>query len=119
MEEGKKFDGGKLRYDLIPPEALKSLVEIYTYGANKYGERNWEKGILYSRIYAAVMRHLQDWFMGEEYDRESGLHHLSHATWGLFTLRAYVDREMLEFDDRMKFSEYNQWKEGGSPPDPL
>ena len=42
---GTKNDGGKLRYDLIPPRALEALAYVYTIGAAKYSDRNWEKGI--------------------------------------------------------------------------
>ena len=31
--KGMKFDEGKLRYDLIPPEILLWLAELYTHGA--------------------------------------------------------------------------------------
>jgi len=50
--EGIKHDAGKLRLDLIPPEAIRALGEVLTYGTNKYGDRNWEKGISEDRLYA-------------------------------------------------------------------
>ena len=34
--KGMKFDEGKLRFDLIPPEIELYLAEVLTYGANKY-----------------------------------------------------------------------------------
>jgi hypothetical protein len=37
MDEAIKYDQGKLRYDLIPPEALEELAAVYTMGAAKYG----------------------------------------------------------------------------------
>ncbi len=78
--EGLKYDEGKLRYDLIPPSELAKLADVLTYGANKYGDNNWqklEKGK--DRYYAALMRHLELWRSGEEIDKESGRNHLSHA----------------------------------------
>lgn len=33
---GFKYDGGKQRYDLIPPSALDEVARVYTYGATKY-----------------------------------------------------------------------------------
>lgn len=74
-----KFDGDKIRPDLIPPSAINSLGEILAYGARKYNDRNWEKGLDYGRLYAATMRHLNAWFAGEDTDSESGMSHLSHA----------------------------------------
>uniref|UniRef100_UPI001E4FF338 dATP/dGTP diphosphohydrolase domain-containing protein n=1 Tax=Acetomicrobium sp. S15 = DSM 107314 TaxID=2529858 RepID=UPI001E4FF338 len=38
-----------LRYDLIPSDALRELAKVYTVGAEKYGERNWEKGMSWGR----------------------------------------------------------------------
>ncbi len=39
---GRKFDGGKLQYGLLPPLALKATVEILTFGAEKYEPDNWK-----------------------------------------------------------------------------
>mgnify|MGYP003394458006 CR=1 FL=1 len=86
--EGRKDDAQKNRFDLIPPEALEQLAAVYTYGCH-YGERNWEQGIKWGRIFAAIMRHLWAFWRGEDVDKESGLSHLAHASWGCFTLMTY------------------------------
>ena len=99
---GTKDDTGKPRYDLIPPDALDELVKGLTHGANKYGDRNWEKGIVYGRIFGAAMRHLWAWWRGEEIDKDSGLHHLSLAASEVFFLMAYHKRGMKKFDDRRR-----------------
>ena len=98
-EEGKKYDKGKERWDLVPYDALEEVVKVYTLGAEKYGERNWEKGISYTRIFAAVMRHIVAWWNGEDADSESGLSHLAHAAWGMLAL-LYYEKHRKEFDDR-------------------
>ncbi len=92
MSEAVKHDGGKLRYDLIPASPLAELARVYTFGAQKYGDRNWEKGMSFSRVFGAVMRHMWAWWAGEDTDSESGISHLAHAAWGCFTLLAYVGR---------------------------
>lgn len=78
---GMKYDSGKLRYDLIPPEILEELAKILTHGAKKYGDNNWK--LLedpMDRYYAALMRHLQEWRKGNSIDEDdSGELHLSHA----------------------------------------
>jgi len=40
---GRKFDGGKLEYGLLPPYALKATVDVLTFGAQKYERDNWKK----------------------------------------------------------------------------
>lgn len=87
--EGVKYDQDKLRYDLISFPALEELCKVYSLGAKKYADRNWEKGIMYSRILAAMLRHITAWVMGETLDKESNLHHLAHAAWCCFTLLHY------------------------------
>ena len=92
MNEAVKNDRGKLRYDLIPACALEELVRVYTFGAGKYGDRNWEKGMNWGRVFGAIMRHLWAWWGGEDRDAETGISHVAHAAWGCFTLLAYLSR---------------------------
>lgn len=95
----RKDDEGKLRYDLVPPHALEELVQVYTMGAAKYGDRNWQKGLTWGRVFAAIMRHLWAFWGGEDLDPEDGVPHLAHAAWGCFALLEY-QREHPDLDDR-------------------
>jgi len=90
--EGKKHDDGKLRFDLIPPEAELALATVMTIGAAEYGEENWSKGMDWSRVYAATRRHLYSWWTGEEKDPKTGLSHLWHALTNVAFLVAYEVR---------------------------
>lgn len=101
MAEGVKHDGGKLRYELIPPELLEGIAWVLTHGAKKYGDRNWELGIKYSRIFGALMRHMWAWWGGEDLDKESGKSHLWHAGCELAFLIAFETRERTDLDDRV------------------
>ena len=74
-----KSDANKARYDLIPATPLDLLARIYTMGAKKYADRNWEKGMAWGRVFAAIMRHLWAFWRGEDLDPESGLPHPAHA----------------------------------------
>lgn len=100
ITEGRKDDGGKLRFDLVPPDALDELVRVYSVGAARYGDRNWERGISFGRIFAACMRHLWAFWRGQEKDPDDGIHHLAHAAWNCLTLLSYRLRGMATFDDR-------------------
>ena len=80
MATGMKHDAGKLRYDLMPTNSLRQIVEVLTHGAEKYGDENWRKvKNMDARYYAALMRHVEAWRSGEVVDKESGKHHLAHA----------------------------------------
>ena len=80
MSEGRKFDGGKLEYGLLPPFALEETVKVLTFGAQKYERDNWQKVPDSKRGYFdALQRHIWAWKQGEQIDPESGLHHLAHA----------------------------------------
>lgn len=86
---------GKLRMDLVPPEAEEALARVFQYGANKHGERQWETGSWKrSEIFAACKRHLNSLAKGEENDPESGLSHLDHALANLAILIAYRERDL-------------------------
>jgi len=101
---GLKHDTGKQRYDLLAPEGLDGLVSVLTYGATKYADRNWEKGINFSRVFAAAMRHLWAWWSRRDLDPETGLSHLDHAACCIHFLSTYTKRKMAKFDDRPKES---------------
>lgn len=92
--EGIKYDEGKLRYDLLPPDSLDAVVEVFTFGANKYTDRNWERGMAWGRLFGALMRHCWAFWRGEDFDKESGLHHLAHAGSCIFILLAHAQRNI-------------------------
>jgi hypothetical protein len=89
---GVKFDHGKARLDLVPPEIVTAIAEILAVGARKYAARNWEQGMEWSRPYAAALRHLLAWWGGEDLDPDTGKSHLWHASCNLAFLVAYEAR---------------------------
>ncbi len=94
-----KHDRQKNRLELIPPELILATGEILTFGADKYGDRNWEKGMEWGRVYGALQRHLTAWWAGEECDPETGKTHLAHAACCIAFLLAYEARGIGK-DDR-------------------
>ena len=98
-DKGLKFDADKLRLDLLPTEALEELSKVYAFGAKKYAAHNWRKGMLWSRLFGACLRHLFAWWRGEDKDSESGLSHLIHASFCVLTLLDF-ERSHPEKDDR-------------------
>lgn len=92
MTEGRKDDAAKARHDLIPPELPDAVAQVLAFGAGKYGERNWERGMAWGRPFAALMRHMWAWWGGEARDPETGMSHLWHAGCCIAFLIAYEAR---------------------------
>lgn len=100
-EPALRYDHNKPRYELIPPEALEALAWVYTKGAEKYVDRNWEKGMSWGRCFGSLMRHCWAFWRGEAVDSETGCHHMAMAAWNCFAL-FYYQRRCLGTDDRAK-----------------
>jgi hypothetical protein len=96
---GRKDDSEKNRVDLLPFDALEEVAKVLTFGARKYADRNWEKGMGWMRIFGGVMRHTWAWCRGENTDPESGLPHLAHAACDVLFLLTYELRK-IGTDDR-------------------
>lgn len=96
-----KKDGGKTPYHLLPPELLEATAKVLEFGAAKYEARGWEKGMAWSRVFGALMRHMWYWWKGDDKDPETGYSHLWHAACCIAFLIAYEQRGIGE-DDRPK-----------------
>ena len=91
----------KRRVDLLDPIAIAGLADVLTFGASKYGDRNWERGIEWSRVYGAALRHLLAFWGWEDLDPETGLPHIDHAACNIHFLQRYF-RTHKNLDDRPK-----------------
>lgn len=100
LKTGEKYNKKKNKLELFPYDALWEIGKVYTFGAEKYDDRGWEKGIKYSRVYGALMRHCWAWWNHEDKDQDSKLSHMVHAAWNALTLVAYELRGMKKWDDR-------------------
>ena len=85
---------GKGRYDLISPFALRRLAVHYERGSKKYADRNWEKGMPYSRYIDSAKRHLDQFVMGKT-DED----HLAAAAWNIFAIMHHQELGQSELDD--------------------
>lgn len=100
-EKGQKL----ARFSLIPSEFLWALAEHFGKGAQKYADRNWEKGYKWSLTVDALNRHLHQFLQGERYDKETGSHHLIAVAWHAMALFIFDVRRIGTNDVRTERSE--------------
>jgi hypothetical protein len=101
-EEKQQFETGavrdtqddKPRPDLVSPFALERLAYVYSRGAQRYGDRNWEKGIPYSRYLASAERHLMQFKKGDV-DED----HLAQTVWNLMAILHHQEAGPAGLDD--------------------
>lgn len=115
------------RYDLIPVESLEKLAIHFGRGARKYDAHQWRQGYEWSKSYAAIQRHLKDFWSGKDFDvcsndpdgcahetadgqlfiqlipdtcyNHTGSHHMTAVAWHAFVLLEFVDQHPRH-DDR-------------------
>jgi hypothetical protein len=120
------------RHDLIPTGPLTELAEHFGVGASKYANHQWRNGYEWSKSYAALMRHLTEFWGGKDYDvcsndpegcshvdaegrpfvavredacfNHTGSHHMAAVAWHAFALLEFKDR-FPEHDDRYRPAE--------------
>jgi hypothetical protein len=88
-EDALKYDAGKVPLELLPKQAMDEIAKVLGFGASKYGRDNWRKGMDWSRLIGAALRHITAFNDGEDIDPESGISHLAHAGCCISFLLAY------------------------------
>lgn len=90
-QTGGAKGGKEERFDLLPWPELTEVARLYGKGANKYEDRNWEKGYLASLSMAALMRHLTAFWGGENYDKETECHHLASVVFHALAMMRFTN----------------------------
>lgn len=94
---GRKFDVLKPDYSLLPFDAIEPVVDVLTYGANKYERDNWRRVKNADQRYiAAALRHISAYQRGEELDQETLMPHVAHAVCCLLFILGKKDHEQDE-----------------------
>lgn len=88
----------------LPRRQLLGLAAVLTMGAAKYEPRAWEKGIAFSRVFAAACRHAYAHLAGDGVDPESGLPHENHLWANVVFLVTFTARGRTDLDDRPEAS---------------
>ena len=100
---GKRFNSGKPRVELLVPESLIEVSRVWEFGAKKYGDHNWKKGLPVMSIIGCMFRHLLGIMKGEDIDPESGCMHAAHIICNADMLIYFFKRNRYkELDDRFK-----------------
>ncbi len=100
-ETATKHDQEKIPLELLSPIALDMIAEVMAFGAKKYAAHNWRRGMSWSRLLGASLRHILAYLGGEDKDPESGLSHLAHAGCCIMFLLEYIAKGLGK-DDRYK-----------------
>jgi hypothetical protein len=66
-----------------------ALGQALGYGAAKYGDRNFEQGMDWSRMLGSLKRHITAFELGKDYDEESGLPNTYLILWNAMALNTY------------------------------
>lgn len=127
MEEGRRYNNGKLEWNLIDFKQLEDQVRVLMYGAHKYtiyegpegpikgseistqeaaslpvlssGKDNWKGGLSLRDCADSMLRHYFAFMSGEDNDPESGLPHLGHIGCNLMFM-TYIMKNQPGRDDR-------------------
>lgn len=110
MKDWNKSETGAMRecigvpyFRQLPLEALAAGAAALEYGARKYDNRNWEKGLPWQQMIDSLKRHIEDFERGHEYDDAeggSGLPHVALIMSSAIMLSASVIRGIGQ-DDRL------------------
>lgn len=99
QQTAKRYDAEKVRLDLVPASSTLEMGKVFTFGAKKYGDHNWRKGMKWSRVVASLKRHLNAFELSQDYDPETNLLHMSHVLANAAMLVEYYETNM-KGDDR-------------------
>jgi hypothetical protein len=77
-----------LRYDLIPPCALRELAEVFAEGAKAHGDENWKKGMDEGVIVNHAMEHLMKYREGDRSEN-----HLGKIMWACSAMIFFNSKE--------------------------
>ena len=99
---GDRFNEGKPRWSLVPQSALIPMVRVLEFGAKKYGDYNWVKGLSIRETCESLKRHLDAFMEGEDDDPESKLSHIGHIQCNALFL-SWMMENRKDLDDRINF----------------
>lgn len=105
----------KVPLHCVSGQVLMELALAMFEGARKYGSHNYrDAGVRASVYYDAVLRHIIDWWEGEDIDPDSNLHHVSKAIACLHVLRDsmlmgnWIDDRPIQHPNKLNTKRFNE-----------
>lgn len=108
---GDRFNTGKLKWSLVSWRALAPMVQVLMFGAEKYDDHNWKKGLKFTEVTESLQRHLNAFIEGEDNDPESKLSHVGHILCNAMFL-SYMSIFRKDMDDRYIDKNFKDAKKG-------
>lgn len=100
----RRINKGKPEISQLDPRFLIDLADLITKSAAKYGKFNYALGQEYHTPYDSLMRHANKFWQGEDFDDESGLHHVLHMAANCMILYSSIKKDKKELDTRFDWS---------------
>lgn len=78
MSQATRDNASKLRWTLLDYDAIEEAIKVLEWGADHYGEKNWQKGLNQQELQESTQRHLKALIGGQVNDPITGLPHEAH-----------------------------------------
>lgn len=98
--QSARYNQGKVQTREIDPAFILGIGEVLTKSRAKYEHYNWCKPTKLSTPYESMMRHIMAFQSGEDFDKETGSHHLLHAATNIMFMYYHCMNNPEESDDR-------------------
>lgn len=73
-----RYNEGKPQFSMVDLTCFTDCARVLEFGAVKYGQDNWRKGMPIGKLLDSLLRHVAAIQRGEEVDPESGISHIGH-----------------------------------------
>lgn len=87
--EALRYNEDKIGVHLVPYESVEEIAKVLDFGAKKYSEDNWKRGLTIRKCMGSLLRHAFAYMRGEKIDKETGLSHIAHIGCNVFFILWY------------------------------
>jgi len=101
LEKATRNNSGKPKWHLMDMPSFEPMIRALEWGAERYGEFNWQKGLSVIETLDSLQRHFIAFQNGQDIDEESGKSTLGHLACNVMFL-LWTMQNKPEWDDRKK-----------------